>query len=335
MRRRTWGRIVWTLALAAAAAGAFAPLVACERSGSAQVAPAYPYRVTTTVGMVTDIVRQVVGDKAVITGIVGAGVDPHLYKATRNDVAALMEADIVFYSGLMLEGKMADALFRVGHSGKPVHAVTEELDEQYLLEPKEMAGHHDPHVWMDASAWARSVEVVARSLAAFDPPNAAFYRENARQYVQQLERLHAYAKKTLASVPEPQRVLITAHDAFNYFGRAYGLNVMGIQGLSTESEAGLEDINRLVDFLVDNEIGAVFVETSVADKNLRALIEGARARGHNVRIGGELFSDAMGAAGTYEGTYIGMIDHNVTTIVRALGGEAPQRGMQGKLGEGH
>jgi manganese/zinc/iron transport system substrate-binding protein len=309
----------------------FLALAACGRGGDQGAARVYPYKITTTVGMVTDIVRQVAGEKAVVTGIIGTGVDPHLYKPTRDDVAQLMEADVVCYSGLMLEGKMADTLLRIGQSGKPVHAVTEMLDEQYLLQPAHLPGHHDPHVWMDVQAWSKSVEAAAKVLAEFDAPNAAYYRENARRYAEALQQLDDYARKSIATIPEQQRVLITAHDAFHYFGRAYGLRVLGIQGISTESEAGLEDINRLVDVIVASNVQAVFVETSVAEKNVRALIEGVAARGHAVKIGGSLFSDAMGAPGTYAGTYVGMIDANVTVITRALGGTAPQRGMQGKL----
>jgi len=309
------------------------PPARCLSAGADRPARTYPFKITTTVGMVTDIVRQVAGDTATVTGIIGEGVDPHLYKPTRNDVAALQSADVVFYSGLMLEGKMADTLVRVARSGKPVYAVTELLEEQYLLEPAEMQGHADPHVWMDVRAWSKGVEAVAHALGEYDPANAGAYASNAKRYAAELEALDAYARNTLRSISEKQRVLITAHDAFNYFGRAYGIDVRGIQGISTESEAGLQDINKLVDFIVKNEVKAVFVETSVAEKNIRALIEGAKSRGQDVVIGGTLFSDAMGKPGTYEGTYIGMIDHNVTTVVRALGGEAPARGMSGKLAE--
>jgi len=295
-------------------------------------ARSYPYKVVCTVGMVTDIVRQVAGDKATVDGLIGEGVDPHLYKPTRNDVAALMAADIVFYSGLMLEGKMTDTLIRVGRSGKAVYAVTELLDEKFLLEPEQMHNQFDPHVWMDAGAWGKAVEAVGKSLGEFDPPNTGSYRTNALRLMEELGRLDAYARRVIGSIPDQQRVLITAHDAFNYFGRAYGIEVLGIQGISTESEAGIQDINRLVDVIVKNNVKAVFVETSVADKNVKALIEGARSRGQGVIIGGTLFSDAMGKAGTYEGTYVGMIDHNVTVIARALGGHAPEKGMQEKLG---
>ncbi len=294
----------------------------------------YPYSAATTVAMVTDIVREVAGDRATVKGIIGEGVDPHLYKPTRGDVAALMEADVVFYSGLMLEGKLADTLIRVARSGKAVFAVTELLDEKFLLEPEEMQGHFDPHVWMDPRAWKQGVDAVAKSLSEYDVPNADFYRANAVRYGAELETLDAYVRKVIASIPQQQRVLITAHDAFNYFGRAYGIEVKGIQGLSTESEAGLQDINRIVDFIVTNKVRAVFVETSVAQKNVQALVEGARSRNHEVKVGGTLFSDAMGKAGTYEGTYIGMIDHNATIIARALGGDAPELGMQGKLSPG-
>ena len=292
------------------------------------------YQVTATVGMVTDIVQAVAGPRATVHGLIGSGIDPHLYKPTRSDVAALHEADVIFYSGLNLEGKMGDVLAKVGKSGKPVQAVTEGLDPAYLLSPAGAHGHHDPHVWMDVQAWSGCVEVVARALADYDPDHAVEYRARAETYRAQLAELDAYAKRVLGSVPEPQRVLITAHDAFNYFGRAYGMEVIGIQGISTESEAGLDDINRLVDLLVERQVRAVFVESSVADKNVRALLEGAAARDWTVTIGGELYSDAMGSAGTYEGTYVGMIDHNVTTIARALGGEAPATGLQGKLAGG-
>ena len=290
----------------------------------------YPYKITCTVGMVTDIARNVAGEKAAAVGIIGEGVDPHLYSATRSDIAKLLRADVVFYSGLMLEGKMTDALIKVGRK-RPVYAVTELLDEKRLLSPREFLGHHDPHVWMDASLWKQCAERVATMLGEFDPPNKGLYRSNYLRYAEELDRLHEYARKIAATVPAERRVLITAHDAFNYFGRAYGIEVRGIQGISTESEAGIKDINTLVDLIVTRDIRAVFVETSVSEKNVKALIEGAGSRGKTVRIGGRLFSDAMGAAGTYEGTYVGMIDHNVTTIVRALGGEAPIGGLNGKL----
>lgn len=292
-----------------------------------------PYRVAATIGMVADIVRQVAGDRGEVTAIIGEGVDPHLYVPTRSDVAALMEADIVFYSGLLLEGKMTDTLVKVARTGRPVHAVTELVDESALLAPEEFAGHFDPHLWMDVSGWMQAVDAVTGALAEFDRAGQEGYRQRAADYRATLAELHDYAVSAIGSIPERQRILVTAHDAFNYFGRAYGLEVEGIQGMSTESEAGLDRINRLVDLLVTRKIGAVFVETTIADRSVRALIEGAAARGHQVVVGGELFSDAMGQPGTYEATYVGMLDHNITTVARALGGEAPERGFQGLLSQ--
>ena len=219
---------------------------------------------------------------------------------------------------------MTDVLVGVASKGKLVKAVTEAIlvETDYLLEKDDGSAYTDPHVWMDVSGWLRAIPVVAETLAIYDPENAEAYHSNAAFYAEQLEALDAYAKEAMSTIPETQRVLVTAHDAFQYLGRAYGIEVRGIQGMSTESEAGVRDLEDLVDFIVERQIPAVFVESSVADKNVRALVEGARARGHTVIIGGSLFSDAMGQAGTYEGTYIGMIDRNVTTITNALGGHA-------------
>lgn len=293
------------------------------------------HQITTTIAMIADIVRQVAGDKADVTHIIGEGVDPHLYKPTPRDMEKLFgeDVDVVFYNGLLLEGKMQDVLMKKQREDKNVYAVTELLPKGYVRNDE--SDHYDPHVWMDVTGWTHAVAAVANALSEFDPPNSAYYQANADRYTAELDKLEAYARKSIGSIPEAQRVLVTAHDAFGYLGRAYGLDERGIQGLSTESEAGVKDINELVAFLVDRKIAAVFVETSVADKNVRALIEGAKSKGHDVKIGGELFSDAMGPAGTYEGTYIGMIDHNVTTITRALGGDAPATGLNGKLSHGH
>jgi len=292
----------------------------------------YPIRAVATVGMVADLVRNVGGERVDVQQIMGPGVDPHLYKATRDDVQAIMTADIVFYSGLMLEGKMVDTLIKVSRT-KPVYAVTERLDDASLLEPPSLAGHYDPHVWMDVSAWSQCVDAVADALRKYDPAHADTYRSNAAAYRQQLAELHEYGRTATATIPADSRVLITSHDAFNYFGRAYGLEVQGVQGISTESEAGLQRINELVDLLVERNVRAVFVESSVPRKSIEALVDGARSRGHQVRIGGELYSDAMGDAGTYEGTYVGMLDHNIAIVTDALGGEVPARGMQNRLSE--
>lgn len=298
---------------------------------AAMPAAAQPFTALATTGMIGDAVKAVVGDSGKVEVLLGSGIDPHSYKPTRADIARLSSADIVFYNGLLLEGKMTDALVRVANAGRPVVPVTEALDERFLLEPEGFDGQYDPHVWMDVTGWKKTVEAVRESLVKFRPSLADKFRANAARYIGELDTLDKYVRGILASVPKQSRVLITAHDAFNYFGRAYDFEVLGIQGISTESEAGLKRIQELVDLIVSRKIGAVFVESTVSDRNVRALIEGARARGHTVKIGGELFSDAMGAPGTYEGTYVGMIDHNATVISKALGGKTPARGMSGRL----
>ena len=291
-----------------------------------------PINVVGTVGMVCDLVRSVGGDHVEVTQICGSGVDPHSFSPSSDDVKLISKADIVFYNGLLLEGKMAQVLNSVGRR-KPVVAVAEALDPSVLLKPDEFEGHFDPHVWMDVSAWAKCVGVIAERLAKFDPPHADEYQANAKTLQQKLGTLHEYAKEVLGSIPKERRILITSHDAFNYFGRAYGLQVMGVQGISTESEAGIQRINELVDLLVNKKVQAVFTETSVDPSMIEALIEGARNRGHEVKSGEELvlFSDAMGTTGTYRGTYIGMLDHNITTVAVGLGGDASTSGFQGKL----
>lgn len=284
-------------------------------------------RIVTTVGMVTDIVREVVGDHGEVIGLLSEGVDPHLYKPTREDVQQLSGANVVFYGGLMLEGRLEESLKKLG-DGKPVVGVAESLDRTTLRKPPEFEGHYDPHVWMDVKLWSQCVEAVTKTMTEFDADHAAEFASRSEAYRQKLAKLDEYVRKSIESIPQSQRVLVTAHDAFGYFARAYGMEVKSVQGISTESEAGVADVNSLVDFLVDRKIGAIFVESSVSDKNLKAVIEGAGKRGWTVKIGGELFSDAMGAAGTHEGTYIGMIDHNATTIARALGGQVPEGGFR-------
>ena len=290
-------------------------------------------QIVCTIAMVGDVVKQVVGDKAEVEILMGPGVDPHLHKATRSDRKAIKNAQIVFYSGLMLEGKMMNQLSSRGD--KVVVPVTESIPESTLLEPPEFEGHFDPHVWMDVSAWSQTVDVILDVMSEFDPDNKSYYEANAKAYKAELEKLHNYAKKTIGSIPEESRVLVTAHDAFNYFARAYGIEVKGIQGISTTSEASVKRINELVDMLVKRKVKAVFVESSVPKKHVDSLIEGAKARGWDVTIGGELFSDAMGKGNTYRGTYVGMIDHNVTTITEALGGDVVHGGMNHKLEHDH
>jgi manganese/zinc/iron transport system substrate-binding protein len=325
----------WFLS-AAVTAMSLGALLGGAMPSMSQTKAAQTLNVVVTTGMIGDIVRNVAGERAKLTQLMGEGVDPHLYKATRSDIAAMLNADISFYNGLLLEGKMSDAFVRVATSGKPVFAVTELIDESSLLEPDGAAGHYDPHVWMDSRAWMKAVEVVRDKLAERDGDSAAAYRQNAERYLGEIRKLDAYAEQVLASVPAERRVLVTAHDAFNYFGRRYDFEVLGIQGISTESEAGLKKIEELVGLIVKRKIPAVFVESTIPARSIEALVAGAKARGQEVKIGGELFSDAMGAPGTYEGTYVGMIDHNVTLIARALGGKTPEQGLNNRLAlKGH
>lgn len=276
----------------------------------------YPIKVVATTGMVADLVRNVGGQHVAVTQLMGEGVDPHLYKPSAGDISVLGGADIIFYSGRNLEGKMGDVFVRMARK-KPTFAVTDSIDDKHILEDE--AQHYDPHLWFDVSLWGQAVGVVRDVLVQFDPKNAAEYRKNADAYQARLNVLHEWCKQQIASIPKEQRVLVTAHDAFRYFGRAYDIEVRGSQGISTESEAGIKEINDLVQFLANRKIKAVFVETSVSEKNIQALIEGClKGRNHKVVVGGELFSDAMGKPGTPEGTYEGMIRHNVETIVKAL-----------------
>lgn len=315
------------LSITAAAVSCF--LASCKPA--AETPTSGKLQVVTTIAMIGDVATRIGGDAVEVQALMGAGVDPHLYKATAADVKKLQSADLILYNGLMLEGKMADLFVRLAKDGKPVHAVTETIltSEGYVMTDE--AEHYDPHVWMDVAGWSKAAASISEAIIAQRPAEAEAIRKRTEDYAAELKKLDDYARRSLASIPEGKRVLVTAHDAFGYMARAYGLEVRGIQGISTESEAGLKDINDLVNYLVERKIPAVFVESSVPRKSVEALVEGAKAKGHEVRIGGELFSDAMGDAGTYEGTYIGMIDHNVTLITRALGGEAPEKGMNGKL----
>jgi manganese/zinc/iron transport system substrate-binding protein len=286
--------------------------------------------VVTTIGMIGDVTREIAGDKLEVINLIGEGVDPHTHKPLKSEMDRIQNAGLVLYNGHLLEGKMATLLEGREKQGKPVLAVAENLEDVEVIGGE---GHPDPHLWMDASIWSKVAAKIADRLAEYDAENASHYQSRLIEYQKSLTDLHSYALRAFTTIPPGQRVLVTAHDAFSYLGRAYGIEVRGIQGISTESEAGTKDLSDLVDYLVEKKIPAIFVESSVSDKSVRAVIEGAAAQGHTVKIGGELYSDAMGAAGTYEGTYIGMIDHNITTITNALGGSVPPKGFQGKLND--
>ena len=282
--------------------------------------------IVATTGMIADAARQVGGHMVEVQTLMGPGVDPHAYRQTRSDIVAMANSNLVLWHGLYLEAQMED--FMVGlQERNNVVAVAESLPRNLLIGNEDYSDKFDPHVWMNPMLWSRVVLNVRDALIMVQPKKEKTFRENANKYLDELQLLAKYTMRVLSTVPTESRVLISAHDAFNYFGSAYGFEVLGIQGISTESEAGLNRISEMVSILVNRKIGAVFVESSVSDRNIQALIEGAASKGHEVVIGGELFSDAMGEDDTYKGTYVGMIDHNATIISLALGGKAPKRGM--------
>ncbi|MGW8123966.1 metal ABC transporter solute-binding protein, Zn/Mn family [Roseivirga echinicomitans] len=273
--------------------------------------------IVTTTSMIADVAKNIGKDSVSVTALMGPGVDPHLYKATQGDLSRLQGADIILYNGLHLEGKMGEVFEKLARI-KTVVPVSKGVDPTFLLSDPVFTGSIDPHIWFDVSIWSATIKEVLAIMIETDPDNEAFYEKNAIAYAQELTDLHEWVTNEIASIPYNQRILITAHDAFSYFGRAYGIEVRGLQGISTLSEFGLKDRVDLVNFIVEKQIKAVFVETSVSEKNIKAIIEGCQQKGHNVVIGGRLYSDAMGAEGTAEGTYIGMVKANVNIIVNAL-----------------
>jgi manganese/zinc/iron transport system substrate-binding protein len=275
--------------------------------------------IVATTGMIADMVSVIGGDNVIVKGLMGPGVDPHLYKASAGDVALLSKADVIFYNGLHLEGKMTEIFEQMKSRGIETVAVSDGVDRSDLLTPPEFKGSHDPHIWFDVTLWMNAVGPVRNILIEKDRENAPVYNENADSYLAALSELNEYVKERANSLPEDKRVLITAHDAFNYFGRGYGFEVRGLQGISTASEAGTADVQGLAAIIVERRIPAVFVESSVPPRYIEAVQAAVKSKGFDVKIGGELFSDAMGNPGTPEGNYIGMVRHNINTIVDALG----------------
>ncbi len=292
-------------------------LISCGDNAASEEKGATRLSIVTTTGMIEDIVKNIVKDSADVQSLMGPGVDPHLYKATQGDLKRLREADVIFYNGLHLEGKLQE-IFEKLNNMKPVLAVSADIPSEQLINNTTMGGQHDPHIWFDVSLWQQAAMYVADALIDRDSTNATFYEINAATYIFELQQLHFEVGKRISEIPNEQRILITAHDAFEYFGRAYSMQVRGLQGISTMSEFGLKDVADLVNFIVDNKIKAVFVESSVPEKYIRSVVEGCNKKGHNVEVGGTLYSDAMGANDTPEGTYQGMVRKNVTTIVNAL-----------------
>ncbi len=274
--------------------------------------------VVATTGMIADVVRIVGGDRVEVKCLMGPGVDPHLYKASAGDVALLSKADIIFYNGLHLEGKMSEVFERMEKRRIDTVAVTDGISRGRLLAPPEFKGNYDPHVWFDVALWMDVVGSVRDNLSKEDRDNAAIYSRNALAYLAELSRLNEHVKAMIETLPKERRVLVTAHDAFNYFGKGYGFEVRGLQGISTESEAGTADVQSLAYFIVERQIPAIFIESSVQPKYIEAVQASVKAKGFSVEIGGKLFSDAMGNPGKPEGNYIGMVRYNVGTIVNAL-----------------
>ncbi|MTH54411.1 manganese transporter [Bacillus mangrovi] len=274
-------------------------------------------KVTTTIAQLEDTVRNVAGDKVEVNSLMGPGVDPHLYKASQGDIKKLSEADVILYNGLHLEGKMGEVFEKISKS-KPVIPVAESVDEDRILTVEGNKNAHDPHVWFSIPNWIQVTDKVEEVLSKEMPEYKNEFKKNAEAYKAKLKEMDSYAREQIASIPEKSRVLVTAHDAFQYFGREYGMEVMGLQGLSTDSEYGLKDVQKLVGVLSDRNIKAVFVESSISQKSINAVVEGSKQKGHEVKIGGELYSDAMGKSGTEEGTYLGMFKHNVDMIVSSL-----------------
>ncbi|RNI28411.1 manganese transporter [Rufibacter immobilis] len=273
--------------------------------------------IVTTTGILRDAVANVVGDRAVVQALMGPGVDPHLYKAALGDLQTLREADIIIYNGLHLEGKMGEVLEKLARQ-KEVWAAAESLPEANLRRLPEFQDSHDPHIWFNVQLWSQVVTHLSNRLQARDTAHAAQYQQNTARYTAQLDSLHRWTQSEIASIPAQQRILITAHDAFGYFGDAYQIEVQGLQGISTVSEFGLQDVSSLVNFIVSRRVKAVFVESSVSQKAIEAVLEGCRQKGHDIKLGGTLYSDALGDAQSGADTYAGMVKANVTKIVTAL-----------------
>ena len=273
--------------------------------------------ITTTTNVITDLVENIGGDHVSVTGLMGPGVDPHLYRPSASDVKSLQNADIIFYNGLDLEGKMGDIFVKIGREGTSVLAVSENIPPESLL-ILDANGNFDPHIWWDVELWTEAAKVVATGLKEYDPKNSEKYDNNLLEYLNQLDTLNSNNLNKINSIPSEQRVLVTAHDAFQYFGHAYGFEELAIQGWSTDSEAGIREIQNLADEISKRKIKALFVETSISPATIEALKAAVQDKGHDIVIGGELFSDAIGEKGTAEGTYIGAFTHNIDTIVKAL-----------------
>ena len=275
-------------------------------------------KVVTTTTMITDMVEHIGGDKIEVKGLMGSGVDPHLYKASEGDVSKLTEADVIIYNGLHLEGKLEDVFKKMKASKKEVIAVAEAINPSQLISSENFASNYDPHIWFQIDYWIACTRFAADELAKIDSTNAEIFHKNAEAYITELKTLKVENEKLVISLPKEKRILVTAHDAFNYFGKSYDFEVVGLQGLSTATEAGVKDVQNLANLIIEKGVKAIFVETSVPKRTIETLQAAVKAKGHEVTIGGELFSDALGTKNTPEATYVGMYKHNISTIVNAL-----------------
>ncbi len=290
-------------------------IVSCKGDASKDIEK---LNIVTTTSLLTDLVHQIAGDRVNLQGLMGSGVDPHLYKASEGDVSKLFNADLVFYGGLHLEGKLVDVFEKMEQQGIKTVAVSDALDKSDLIDSKNFASNYDPHIWFDASNWKKVAQFVAQNLSKSDPKNKDFYTENLNKYLVQLDELDTEIKNLVGQLPVENRILVTAHDAFSYFGKKYGFEVVGLQGISTASEAGVKDVQELASLIIGKKVPAIFVESSVPRRTIEALQAAVNSKNHQVSIGGSLFSDALGNPGTPEGTYIGMFRYNIKTIVNAL-----------------
>ncbi|WP_378187085.1 metal ABC transporter solute-binding protein, Zn/Mn family [Aquimarina sp. W85] len=275
-------------------------------------------QVVTTTSMITDLVTQIGGDAIQVQGIMGSGVDPHLYKASEGDVSKLVEADVIFYNGLHLEGKLVEVFEKMERRNNKTIAVGEALDKKELIGSEYFASNYDPHIWFSVQNWIKAAGFVTKKLKVLDPKNETVFETNSKIYLSKLQALEKHILTKITTLPVEQRILVTAHDAFSYFGKAYEFEVVGLQGLSTATEAGVQDVQNIAQFIINKKVKAIFVESSVPKRTIEALQAAVRSKGSEVNIGGTLFSDALGTPDTDEGTYIGMFKYNINTIIEAL-----------------
>ena len=289
-------------------------IIACKNNTESSGKP----NVVTTTSMITDLVKNIAGNAINLQGLMGSGVDPHLYKASEGDVSKLANADLIFYNGLHLEGKLVEVFEKMESQNITTKAIAEVIDKSTLIGSDYFQSNYDPHIWFNVTYWKQAAEFVTSKLSALIPEQKALFNTNLESYIAKLNALENELKTKIEELPQDKRILVTAHDAFNYFGKAFGFEVVGLQGLSTATEAGVQDVQKLAAFIIEKEIKAVFVESSVPKRTIEALQAAVTSKGHDVTIGGTLYSDALGNTGTIEGTYIGMFKYNVNTIVNAL-----------------